>query len=266
MRTRAVAVVANGLFLLAVAGCSSAGGSPDATPEPADAAEPIFDAEVPGAIDAGKPDARPPDADLPDAPPPPPDAAPPDASTAHPVLFTGANPTTQFGNVTGGSVFDDACPTGEALIGFSGSLSQDGGFHRQIAALCGHVERFGTAGSYAIQVGTGVSLPVRGLLAGTFSWIRKCPADQVLSGFVGRSGQLIDQLTLSCVPLVVDAAGGTSITLGAVTVLPAIGGAGGTAFAQTDCPAGQVATVARLRAGDSLDAFGLACSVPSVAP
>jgi hypothetical protein len=238
---------------------SSPGPSPDAAADPADAA--VLDAPVP---DAPVPDAEVVDAEPPDAEPI--DADPPDASTAHAIVFTGADATAQFGNLNGGTLFPDACPAGQAVIGFGGSLTAETGFHRQIATLCGKVERFGVAGSYTVHVSPGASLPLRGVLAGTFPWARTCGPDQVISGFVGRSGLLVDQLTFSCVPILVDAQDGTTLSLGSVTVLQPIGGSGGNAFAQTDCPAGEVATVARLRAGDGIDAFGLACSVASVAP
>ncbi len=252
--------------------CSSAADAePDGSsgPDPIDAS--LVDAATPDAadvdavtIDAAVVDATPVDAQAPDALVI--DAGEPDASTTHPLTFTGANATAQFGNTTGGTLFPDACPAGQALIGFAGSLTNETGFHRQIAARCGKVDRIGTADSYSVQVSPGALLPARGVLAGTSPWLRTCDANQVISGFVGRSGLLVDQLTFSCVPILVDPTDGTTLTLGAVTIQPAIGGAGGQPFAQTDCPVGQVASIARLRAGDGIDAFGLACSVPSVEP
>ncbi|NIR40685.1 MAG: hypothetical protein GWN79_23565, partial [Actinobacteria bacterium] len=50
----------------------------------------------------------------------------------------------------------------------------------------------------------------------------------------------------------------------ATTDLPAAGGTGGSPFPQTDCPAGQVAGESRIRAGDSIDAFGLGCIAPAL--
>ena len=255
-------VVVVALAALTATACSE--GTEPARPDAAvvadasttDAADP--DAPLP---DAAAPDAAIPDAAIPDA-----GIDAPDGGTVTPVGFGATTPTAQFGNLTGGTLYEDACPAGQALTGFTGTLTDAGGFHRRIGALCGKVERVGTAGSYAIQVSAGAALPVRGVLTGSFDWTQSCPANQIISGFIGRSGLLVDQLVWSCVPILVDAQDGTTLSLGAVTVLPAVGGTGGTAFGQTNCPAGQVATVARLRAGDGLDAFGLGCATPSIAP
>jgi hypothetical protein len=56
------------------------------------------------------------------------------------------------------------------------------------------------------------------------------------------------------------------LTVGTATGLTAIGGTGGSAFAAVGCPTGEVATMARVRVGDNLDAFGLACAKGTVAP
>jgi hypothetical protein len=284
--------------LLAVAlvasGCSSASDSPDAQVAPhADASTAADAATADGALadaDVNAPDAAvdaeipAPDADLtidaevpvpdamvveadaevgaPDGAPTTPDATvpSPDAQTG-PVAVSFGTPTMtqQFGNPSGGSAFPDTCPAGQALIGLSGSLTMDGGFHRQINGQCGSVTRTGSPGSYVVHTGPGLTLPVRGVLNGTFPWARFCPADSVVSGFVGRSGLLVDQITLSCTALSANPDTG-ALVLGMVTVLAPAGGNGGNAFAQTSCAAGQLATVANLRAGDGVDAFGIGCS------
>jgi hypothetical protein len=283
---------------LVAAGCSSASESPDAQVVPhadastvADAATadgPLADADV-NAPDAAEADAdtAAPDADLtadadltPDADVHVPDATigAPDGAVGTPdatvssadaqigpvaVSFGAPTMTPQFGNPTGGSAFPDTCPAGQALIGLSGSLTMDGGFHRQINGQCGSVTRTGSPGSYVVHTGPGLTMPVRGVLNGTFPWARFCPADSVVSGFVGRSGLLVDQITLSCTALSANPDTG-ALVLGMVTVLAPAGGGGGTAFAQTSCAAGQLATVANLRAGDGVDAFGIGCSTATL--
>jgi hypothetical protein len=232
----------------------------DAEPTPAPDAE--VDAEPTA------PDAEPADAHVatPDAPPPdaplPPDA---DTSALTPVVFTGANATAQYGNPAGGMAFNDVCPAGQALIGFSGLLTSATGYHQQITPQCGAVNRVGAPGSYALHVTGGVTLPTHGPATGTpVPWARFCPTDSVVSGFGSRSGGLVDQLVFSCTPLSVDAALGTTITLGTVTVLAPVGGNGGHANPQANCPAGQVATAPNLRSGDGVDYFGIICSTPSL--
>jgi hypothetical protein len=184
------------------------------------------------------------------------------APVARTAILTGSDRTIQAGNASGGVAFDDACPAGQALVGFAGSLSTAVGVHRQIAGHCGVIQIVGTA----VTMKAGATLPIRGK-AGTSSWTRDCPANQVVVGFSGRSDLLIDQLTLNCAPLVASGSAlGSALTVATSTVLPAVGGAGGTAFAPTKCLSGEVATMARVRTGDNLDAFGLACGKATVGP
>ena len=117
-----------------------------------------------------------------------------------------------------------------------------------------------------MTIQAGASLPTRGK-AGTSSWTSNCPANQVVVGFSGRSGLLVDQIALRCAPLGVSSAtSGSSLTVGTATSLGAIGGTGGSAFAAVNCPTGEVATMARVRTGDNLDAFGLACAKGTIGP
>lgn len=88
-----------------------------------------------------------------------------------------------------------------------------------------------------------------------------CPDGQVLTGFSGDSGVLIDALTLRCTELEVAFDGDYELVFGGSTDSDAItGGGGGGPFPQTDCPAGQLASGADIRAGDAVDAIGFRCS------
>jgi hypothetical protein len=278
-------------------GCASSddtAGDPDSGAGPADAAE--IDGRADARVDADVPDAAPdttsdadttaasatpdasttpdadttPDASAPDAPDTTPDAGPaevdagPDASPSGVVieLVPGTN-TAQRGSTTGGTAYNDACPTGQVLTGFRGSLVSANGYHGQIGARCG-IPAVVTAGEgLAIEIHAGEVLPMRGL-HNAAPWTRDCPANQVLTGFGGRGGFLIDQLTFRCAPLAITTDGATyTVTIGATTDLEPAGGNGGNAFTRVDCAAGQIASVARLRAGDGLDAIGLGCSTPT---
>jgi hypothetical protein len=53
--------------------------------------------------------------------------------------------------------------------------------------------------------------------------------------------------------------------MGASVTLPAAGGDGGMPFEQA-CPAGQLARGEALRSGEWIDAFGLVCGTPVLAP
>ena len=172
--------------------------------------------------------------------------------------------TTQYGDVKGGLPFLDACPMGQVLIGFTGVLKV--GVHATLGGLCGTPTLAVNADAFVVKVTAGAALPVRGG-PGDTPWNRNCGADQVVTGFSGRAGVGLNQLTLSCAPLVVsEAQGGTfSLGLGATTPLPAVGGVGGVAFAQTNCPVGQVASAQNLRASTTIPAFGLGCATISLA-
>ena len=167
--------------------------------------------------------------------------------------------TPQFGGLMSGVAFDDPCPPGQALTGFVGDLANLS--HGKLGGRCSALAVAVQGNAFAV-VATGKNpLPVRGN-SGMNGWMRDCKTDQVLLGFVGRAGTGVDQLTFRCVPLAIVEApdGAFSLQLGAPDPLMPIGGNGGMPFPQTDCPAGQVATVQRLRASTGIDAFGLGCS------
>jgi hypothetical protein len=234
------------------AGDASDASAPDGAATPADAAPDDAEPDVP--------DAAPIDAAV-DAPPPI-DAAV-DAAGA-PVLELGAGTDTAQRGAQNGTPFDDACPAGQVLIGFAGSLQAVNGAHGQIAGRCGALSvAAGSGGGFDVRLTDGATLPTRGIGSAS-PWIRTCAANQVVVGFGGRSGSLLDRLVVRCAPLTLTpSGGGWTVAIGATTDLPAIGGTGGTAFAQTDCATGQIAAVARIRSGDSIDAFGLGCRTPT---
>ncbi len=178
------------------------------------------------------------------------------------VLGPGDN-TTQQGGVNLGVAFNDACPMGQALVGFSGVLKTN--VHAALKGMCGLPNLNVQGAGFVVKVGAGTALTQRGGTGDT-PWTRSCPADQVLVGFSGRAGTTIDQLVLTCAPLLVSEAvdGRFSVAPGAATPLMAIGGAGGAAFVQTDCPIGQVGAAQRLRAGTLINAFGYGCNAVSL--
>ncbi len=180
------------------------------------------------------------------------------------VVFTGSDLTTQVGNPGGGVAADAACPPGQALIGFEGSLGSVWGIsiHRQITAHCGTVKIVGT--SVITTAGTNLTTLGR---PGESPWTSDCPPNQVVVGFSGRAGSLVDQLAFTCAPLVASSVtSGAALTVGPATTLTAVGGVGGSAFTPVSCPANEVATMVRVRTGDDMDAFGLACAAGTIGP
>lgn len=193
-----------------------------------------------------------------------------DVVDVRPVVRTAAlsagTATAIGGNPTGGTAYQDACPSGQAVVGFSGTatvaMPPVTAVVRQVATRCGVIQISGTT----VTVTPGAMLPTRGMMAAD-PWTRTCPANQVIVGVTGRSGSFVDQLVFSCAPLTAASdAPGTALTPGTAAALAPIGGAGGMPFAQINCPAGRIATGSTLRTGDFLDGVALSCSSATVAP
>jgi len=171
--------------------------------------------------------------------------------------FVDAAPTTQYGNTTGGTAFPDACPAGQVMVGFNAQL---GASFDQVGVICAPIAL--ASGTLAVTTGTAVDQPLRGTNPGTPA-SSTCPAGTMVVGFAGRAGALIDQLQLRCAAITVT---GTppQASVGTAAAQTAVGGTGGVAFPDTDCAAGAVAVGAEIRAGGSVDAFGLRCGTPTV--
>lgn len=170
--------------------------------------------------------------------------------------------TAQHGYPTGGTAYPDACPDGEAVSGYRGTFHASG-YLGQIQAICGTLT-LSTLGAPAVAVGAGTTFPMRGR-PGEGPWTAVCPARHVVIGFGGRSGGLIDQLIIRCAPIAISApADAYVIALGTPVDLDPVGTEGGSAFDQTDCPAGSMAVVSNIRASDGVVAFGLGCSEPAL--
>lgn len=159
------------------------------------------------------------------------------------------------GNASGGTRYDDDCPAGQVLVGFNGYTD---GWIFALEPVCGVPS---LSGSIDVVVGAGAILPQRGSSASNM-WTRTCGADQMVVGYSGRAGVLLDQLVLRCAPLEVSEAGGVfSVSVETVGDLPSVGGTGGSPFGPIDCGPGSVATGVNIRAGDSVDALGLGCNL-----
>lgn len=157
------------------------------------------------------------------------------------------------GNATGGTLYADGCPAGQVMIGVAGTI---GASWDQIQVVCGIPTMTDSLG---ISISAGATLPLRGTNVST-AVTALCPTDQMVVGFDGRAGALMDQIALRCAPAMAAFSSGTyTVTLATATDQTPVGGTGGTAFATTDCPAGQLAIGANIRAGSSNDAFGLIC-------
>jgi hypothetical protein len=211
--------------------------------------------------------AAPPDAIASDVAPGPdsePDSQPPPVDAGRPgsVVFVGTDSTPSRGPALAGVT--DTCPAGQVITGFFGSFGSNGTIITELGAQCGTVRLVDAVATFMLTVGSGATLTTRGT-AGTAMWTRSCPMNQVVTAFDGRAGLYMDQLTFSCAPLSVDPQGRT-ISVGNAGPLASAGDTGGTAFADSFCPAGEVAVAARTHENFYIDGLALVCGTPTVVP
>jgi hypothetical protein len=190
------------------------------------------------------------------------DLLPPrDLSVLPTVVFGSVTNTPEYSASSTATQFDDACPAHQALIGYDGYRDDGNGLVGQVIPLCGTVTVSAGGSGLIVHTTAGATLPARGGTTNT-ACPRHCAQDQVVVGFTGRTGTLVDQLIITCAPLTID--GNSNFVVGATTNLPACGGNGGSATPQTNCPSGLVATVSRTRISGFVEAFGLGCSKPTL--
>jgi hypothetical protein len=179
------------------------------------------------------------------------------------IVLRDSAPTNRAGDPQG-PPFDDACPADQAILGFQGSVNDVGVFLvSSIQALCAELTP-PADGTAELGVTPTVALPERGLASGT-TWSQRCPPDQVVVGFWGRSGLALDQIAFDCARIHVAADRTLSVDTVLVTLSPPNGGEGGDPF-RIPCPAGQVARGAAGNADQWIQAFGLTCAAPVLAP
>jgi hypothetical protein len=182
------------------------------------------------------------------------------------IIWSAPMATPQFG-VPDMTEHDDACPNGEALIGFQGSIDDVGVV--LVSSIQGFCGKLAIASPTATDVSVTANsvLPERGT-ATAASWTQMCPRDQVVVGFYGRSGLGLDQVGFDCARVRVSRGDAGDYALSVDTTIselsPPNGGNGGSAF-RAPCAAGQVARVANVNIEQWVHAFGLTCSTPSVA-
>jgi hypothetical protein len=173
----------------------------------------------------------------------------------------------------GGGPFEDACPAGQALVGFQGGVISGGRAMAGLVAVCGAVS-LSSSDPHAITSTLGISSPVRGTSDAVTEAVM-CSVGQVVVGFGGKTftdtatnGTFLAKLEVHCAPLVINGLpGAPAISLGPIEDLPTLGYAMDDlvdAFSALDCPAGQVALVSRGQSYTLVDAFGIACGAPVI--
>ena len=136
------------------------------------------------------------------------------------------------------------CGQRQVVIGMAGRTT-GGVWVTALAPVCAQVGlETGRRGEPRITFGEPRTTEIVG--GGDTPFLAICPVGHALTGFTGRKGASIDQLTLRCTPAVFDEVRGVVLASEGSIDQPPIGGAGGGPFPRVDCPADQIATGARI--------------------
>ncbi len=182
-----------------------------------------------------------------------------DDDSAVALELSGDAATSEQGSPTGGVPFLDVCPGDEVVVGLEGNLTYDvpSLVLGAIQATCASIAVDPSSGQ--VTTGPGAELAIQGT-GPPNTWTQRCPPDQVVVGFMGRSGAAVDQAAFECASLAVELDAG-AFAMGSLVVLTAAGGDGGVPF-QSQCPVGQLARGLVGRSGAWVDELGLACATP----
>jgi hypothetical protein len=166
----------------------------------------------------------------------------------------------------GGTAFADRCPDNQVLIGFHGTMDAPGGksYLRSVQAVCGELVINDTE-PWQVTVSEAMTLPMHDVEAAQ-AQVALCPANQVMTGFAGRSGLWMDSVDVRCAPLnILGTTPDYLLVVGTPSKAGTIGGTtGGSPFDPLECAAGSVAVgqVGRtIQDGVVLGAFGVSCAV-----
>jgi hypothetical protein len=177
----------------------------------------------------------------------------------------------------GGSAYFDSCPEGQVVVGYNGSLNPNAllkdGMHitviGSIQTLCGRLSIDGPMAASA-TITSGDTLMSRPMLdALTDPWQSPCSPNKVVFAMAGGSGVAFDEVAFQCAALsITKGPSGDVVALDMSTVetLSANGGDAGSMPFMEACPGGKIARGSNIRAGAWVDAFGLICATPSIAP
>ena len=183
------------------------------------------------------------------------------------IVAAATTPSGQQLTVTStGTLFTEKCAQNEVVIGYTGTMEPPGGatnWLRTFQAVCARLSVTGTT-TYTVNTTQAETLAVHGV-AQSMMVSSMCGANQIIVGFGSRTGGAVDQFTFMCAPLVISGASPNfTLSIGATTTLPAMGGPGGSMNGTISCPAGLVAVGDEGREGGAIEAFGLLCSRPTL--
>jgi len=199
---------------------------------------------------------------------------------SHAITLQSEAATAQHGSSSSTGVtytaHEDRCPSNQVLIGYAATLRDDVYLSNNtpvvqlasLVAICGTINVGATS---EVTVTPASNLDPRGTdgTAGISSQI--CPTNQVVVGFAGQSGVIIDQIGFVCASLssAASACCCSALTIGPTYAFTPVGGTGGSAYSES-CPLGQVALGQNLytatttkHAGEEwVSLFGLLCATP----
>jgi hypothetical protein len=200
------------------------------------------------------------------------------AACSHAIAYDAGSVTAMHGGNTSTGVtyyaYQDSCTSNEVLVGYAGTLRSD--IYElgpktpvvQLASLIGLCGVVTVAGSGVVTIQPSMALTPRGTDGTTQTFTQVCPSDQVVVGFAGHSGDVIDEIGFVCASLQRLTCG--ALNLWATNALTPVGGTGGTAYSES-CPSGQVAVGHSLYTATNPDhsgeywvsRFGLQCATPT---
>jgi hypothetical protein len=183
------------------------------------------------------------------------------------VTTSGISFTTAMHGGSSGTPYTDACPAGQAIVGFTGyTTTTQPIVVGWLQGLCGKLSIVASSNTCQIGISPGSTFPGRGQAGGTGPWVQMCPQNQVVVAFHGRAGIDLDQVSFECAPLTLAKTGSTyQITTGTPTSLPPQGGPTGPTF-QDGCPPDQVAVTSNVQAGQIIYELGLSCATLTLTP
>lgn len=164
-----------------------------------------------------------------------------------------------------GTAYLERCPDGQVLIGFYGTVDPSGDptYVRSEQGICGII---GVSASepWTVTVTEADPLPMHDAEL-ALKQTAKCPLDQVMIGFAGRSGLWMDTVDVRCAPLkILGKSPDFLLVQGTPKTAGTIGGnQGGSPFDPLDCDAGSVAVGQvgnTAYSGDVLGSFGVRCA------
>jgi hypothetical protein len=167
---------------------------------------------------------------------------------------------------SGGTEFSDLCAGGQVLIGVQGSTADPADVVRSVQGICGalSVVESPTPGKYEVKITQSSLLPERGP-TDSLKQTAMCPADQLLIGFNGRAGGLIDALEFRCASLdIVGASPDFVLVLRTEGDAGLLGGPGGAGFSYAECSSERIAVGQSTRMAEAATAYGFHCAAAAL--